>query len=505
MGYYLRAYNSLNHTLPYSPYEAFSSNSNSYYFFGKSATDFIYKTMRYPTSIMMGTFFYYVFGDFYIVYLLGFVAVFLLGAELSSNKFGGVLAVMLYAISPENLLHYTKGASNSGVCYVLIFFAIFFLVKYVNSKNYLYLFLFIPFSLLALTSYHTGATALIMLILGFSVSLWYSRKIDYKLIASFSFLVLFHLSWLLLFDIFQIISIKNALFTYKLFFALVLLAIFVFLIPYFKKLFSLKFFESEYLPLIALFLGGFLIFLRFGVFDFLLRLGIDNYYISAVTMNNYFGQAVLTHVYLIAFLPFIFGKNINTNFIVKRGWLIGLGGIILGLILENYYSRIPDYSFPLMFILFASYWVNHKKFRKIVVIGTFVLLVVSQMMIFYDPFSMRRYYEQDEIDSASKIIDLELNGEVASDLRTSALFRHLGKKDVIFDQNTRLEFHNSMFYNYKSNALNIDYLILTNSMRSIVYSINFQTTPLDNEAFDYYNANFAKVYDDGVMFVYKIK
>jgi hypothetical protein len=222
-------------------------------------------------------------------------------------------------------------------------------------------------------------------------------------------------------------------------------------------------------------------------------------------MNNYLGQIALTHVYAIAFIPFVLRKKLKANDIIKRGWMIGLCGIILGLIIEKYYSRIPDYSFPLMFMLFAVYWVKHKRFRKLVVIGTFALLVVSQLMIFNDPFSMRRYYEQNEIDSAKRIINLWTKGTAASDLRTAALFRHLGRKGVIFDERLELELHNSMFYEYENANLSVDYIILAKAMRSIVYAANFETYPLDDEIFDYYSANFRKVYDDHIFMVYRIK
>ena len=53
MGYYLRAYNSLHHALPYSPYEAFVSNGNPGLLPGGEAKDFFDKSMRYPTSIRL--------------------------------------------------------------------------------------------------------------------------------------------------------------------------------------------------------------------------------------------------------------------------------------------------------------------------------------------------------------------------------------------------------------------------------------------------------------------
>ena len=45
----------------------------------------------------------------------------------------------------------------------MIFFAIFFLAKFIKSEKNINLVLFLASSLVALTSYHTGATAFVAL------------------------------------------------------------------------------------------------------------------------------------------------------------------------------------------------------------------------------------------------------------------------------------------------------------------------------------------------------
>ena len=515
LGYFLRAYVPINHELPYSPYEAFSASVQDQNLLPKGEDkSFTDKTMRYPTSIIAGQMFNQFFGDFYIIYLLGFVAVFLLGVELTSNRYGGILALLLYAVSSENLLQYTRFTSNSGLCYVLILFSIYFLTRYLKTKKLHHLILYILASVLALTSYHTGATALIMIIIGICVSMLYSKRYDIMVLLSSFGLFIFYIVWLVLFDLHQIELISHALIIEPInLLALLMLASSVLmLVLLFQKqlikFFSIRIFQSEYLPLLALIPASLLIFFNIPLQQIFTSVGTTNYYISNTTFNNYLAQIVLTHVYLITLFPIFIREKIRTNDIIKRGWLIGLIGIIVGLVAENFFSRIPDYSFLLMFILFATYWAYHKRFRKTVVIGTLILLVISQMMIFHDPFTQRRYYETEEIESARNIIELQLNGTFASDLRTAALFKYLNENDVKFSM-AHENLHRKLFYNYKKTKFiegndAVDFVILTKAMESIVYATNFQTTPLKNDIYEYYSGNHSEIYDDGVMFVYKL-
>ena len=223
-----------------------------------------------------------------------------------------------------------------------------------------------------------------------------------------------------------------------------------------------------------------------------------------MTLNNYLAQALLTHVYVIILLPYLFKRDLSEKFILLRGWLIGLVLVFLALLTQKYYARIFDYSFPLMFVLFGLYWSKKRPFRIIVVTLTIAFLIISQLMIFHDPFTMRRYYNVDEMDSAKNVIGLGLDGVFASDLRTSALFSYLDKKDVLFG-NSGEPLHDKLFYEYQNiTDLNVNYVILSKYMKYIVYDANFETKPISDEVFGYYDSNFEKVYDDEVLKVYKI-
>lgn len=516
VGYFLRAYNSIYHDLPLSPYEAFEVN------YGQDdlgRAHFTNQLEKYPTKIIVGQLFNKIFGDFYILFLLGFIAIFFLGKELTNNKWGGVLAASLFAISPENLLHYTKTIiiNDSGLCYVAIFFSILFFTKFIKSKENIYQLLFVFFSLIALTSYHTGAVAMIVLLIGLGISLFYSNKLDKKIFFSLGFIFLFYAGFLFLTDNYQIVKgeskisqlnlIKNVLVdsnpVFFLSLAFVILLVTWGIIRLNKK--NPKLLQSGYIPLLGTIIAAILIFSKINFFGFLLKLGVGSYYISTITLNNIFAQIILTHVYLLTLVPILFQKKLDINSIIKRGWLLGLLIISFGLISTHYFSRIPDYSFPLMFVLFASYWMTKERFKKIVIIITFLLLAVSQLVIFNDPFSMRRYYNQEEIISAQKIIDLNLEGKIVSDFRTSALFRYLGKTDIIFFA-TDNYYHQIAFYSEeKMDAPGMVeiYFIVSESMRHIVYAANFQTRPLGDKQFTFYENNFEKIYDDGLMKVYK--
>ena len=267
-----------------------------------------------------------------------------------------------------------------------------------------------------------------------------------------------------------------------------------------------------------------LVFTNVDIFSPLLKLGMVNYYSSVTTLNNYLAQALLLHIYLLPLLIKLSKSTDDKNIIFIRGWIIGLIIISTGLILEYYFTRILDYTFPLMFILFGWYWSQHLRFRKTVITATLILLVASQLIIYQDPFSLRRYYRQNEIDSAKKIIQLNLDGTLISDLRTAALFNYLGDKNIKFPPNAGSQY-NSLFYQFKKLTPSLIakelktakclqphwpltspdyYLVLSQSMKTILYSTNFQTKPLTDKIFDYYDSNFMKVYDDGLMRVYQL-
>ena len=516
IGYYLRAYLPLNTALPGSPYEVYTSENN-YSLLNKDPLikDFSDKATRYPLSHILKELLEPILGNLYIIYILGAIIVFFLGKELTDSDLGGVLAFSIYALSPENLLQYTRKIETSSTCYILTWAGLLFFVRYLKNQKNKNIFLFTLLSILALLSYHSGGTAIILLIIGISISLAYSnyeKKEKKNILIAFSIIAIFYIIWTKTFDRYQLEFMRNgltAIFNFiifsgflKIFLVILALAMVVLILVYLRKA---SFLESEYIPLLALIPSTILIFSKYGFFNKLLFLGVKNYYSSAITLNNYLAQALLTHTYILILIPSILKKDLSKKAMFLRGWLFGLILVFLGLAIEKFHARIFDYSFPLMFVLFAVYWTKKTKFRKIVVPATIILLIISQLMIYNDPFTMRRYYNQEEIDSAQKIINLNLNGTVASDLRTSALFSYLGKTDVLFGLSQE-SIHSWIFYDYQnSSSLNINYVILSESMKEIVYDLNFETKPLPNKTFEYYEKNHEKLYDDGLMKVYKIK
>ena len=504
IGYYLRAYITLYKDLPKSPYEAYTS-SYEHELLGRGETkDFSDKATRYPTTAIFQRLFGGIFKNIYIIYIFGAIVMFFLGKEITNKNLGGFLAFSVYALANENLLQYMKTIGSSGLCYVFMWTSLLFFIKYLKNKKSHNLIVFTIFTILALTSYHTGATAMIMILIGLLISLAYSSKLDKKALFSFFGLIVFYAAWISIFDISQLILMKNSIAEMN--FLKISLIIFIALLLvvglFFVK--NLKFLQSQYIPLIILIPSAILIVSSFNFFGGLLILGVKNYYISAISLNNYIAQILLTHVYVLILLPVLFKKELTFRGLILRGWFIALLLIFGGLVMENYYARIFDYSFPLMFILFGLYWSEKKRFRVLVVTATIILLIISQLMIYEDPFTMRRYYNNNETQSSQNIIYLNLNGTTASDLRTAALFSYLGRKDIKFGR-AGYELHDTVFYEYENlTKKTADYVILSESMKIIVYSTSFETSPLTQKTFDYYQNSFKEVYNDNLMYVYEI-
>jgi len=516
IGLYLRAYISLHSPLPYSPYEAFAHSPNQ--------TEFTGKQGKYPVTTLINQIIPNFLKPIYLVYIFGSIIIFFLGKELTNKNLGGFLAFSIYSIAPENLLQYTKTISTSGLCYIFIWTALLFFIKYLKNKRNYNIILFTIFSLFALTSYHTGATAMIMISIGLLISIIYSNskkenseillKINHKILASIIFLWIFYIFWIKIFDLSQLSLIINIFRGTSNFKILIILIFFISIVIILNLIKNLKFLQSEYIPLFLLIPSIILVFSKINFFKIFLKLGPENYYSSAITLNNYLAQALLTHSYVLLLLPILFRKNISKRAIFLRGWLIGLIIISLGLISANYYARIFDYSFPLIYFLFAIYWCEKKKFRKIIVLTTIILLIISQLMIYNDPFEMRRYYNQEEINSIQNLINSNMlpdneNITIASDLKTSALFNYLGKTGIKFSQSNQ-KLHESLFYNTSQiknitfKKSKIDYIILSKTMKHIVYAMNFETTPITNKTFEYYNKNYEQIYNDNITYVYKI-
>lgn len=523
VGYYLRAYYTINSALPLSPYETFKTSNEQSFLMPTSADDaFTNKSVSYPTSYLLEFIVEPIIGNFYLIYLLGAIAIFFLGKLISGNNLGGFLAFALFTVSSENLIQYTSIIIPSGLCYVFIWFGLLFFLKYLKKSQDINLLLFNVLMMLAITTYHTGAMAAIIIFSGFIIlNIFSNRTIDKKILLSFFSLITYYLIWILMIDQDQF-KIFNILYTKinleKIGFLIILILLTFLIIKIIKKV---KWIESEYIPLIFLIPSTILIFSQNNFFNNLLSLGVTNYYSSTITLNNYIAQALLVNIYLIMLLPKLFKKELNNKYFFITGWLLGLIIISGGLIIENLYARIFDYSFPLMFVLFGLYWSQKTKFRNIVVPITIVLLIISQLIVFHDPFSMRRYYNQNEINSAKKIAqDKNIDGTISSDLRTSALLRYSGRQNVYYSLTD--DKHLWMFYDYKNALIHLDnlanslsikqlrnanhdiYVVLSRSMETIVYAANFETKPIGEEVFEYYKNNYKEVYNDGLMMVYLI-
>ena len=233
--------------------------------------------------------------------------------------------------------------------------------------------------------------------------------------------------------------------------------------------------------------------------------GTQHIFISAPTLNALFAQVIILHLYLLTLLPPLKQQTPTALNVVLCGWFLGISIITIGLIGQGYIGRVFDYSFPLTFILFAHYWVGVKKFRPIVVGVTCLILIISQFIIFNDPYSQRRYYRAEEMAAVKNIISLNLTGIIMSDLRTAALFRYFSDERIQFFEANE-EPHQKLFYRYRQlqRAETDTYVILTNAMRSVVYANNFPTEPVTESITNYYDKNFKKIYDDGVMKVYNL-
>ena len=506
IGYYLRAYYSLTKVLPLSPYEIYNGFGEDN-LLASEMTDNIFsvKYQNYPVSYFLRSILPPWLNQLYLVYILGAVVIFFLGRAVGGSNLGGILSFFVYAVSSENLLQYTGIIQASGLSYLFIWISLFFFLQHWLKKKNLSLLFFIFFSILVLATYHTGAAAFVAILAGLLISHFYFSPPNKKIILACLALFTFYLFWILVNDFSQLALIQNEIVNLGwlkiLWLSLISLIFGLFL-------FSVKKYHSyflKYLPILSLLPAIFLIISRSNLFLPFLALGPKNYYSSAITLNNYLAQAILTHIYLLIFLFWWEKKKTDLRYQFLVGWLVGLVFISFGLATAGYYSRIFDYSFPLAFVIFSWYWAGQKKFRKIVVPLTIILLIISQLIIYQDPFSRRRYYAQEEIDSAKKVIALNLEGRIVSDLRTAALFSYLGDRWVMFGQ-ADAGLHNKIFYQYEKikKADNINYIILSKSMRDIVYSTNNETPPLGDKEFDYYKNNFSEVYNDGELMVYQI-
>lgn len=522
IGYWLRSCLSLISPLPFSPYDLFFDSNLFGAKLGTKALDFFsYKVLAYPVGYYLSLWSRLWAEHVYLAYILGCLAFFHLGKEISGRKLGGFLALCGFALGAENIIRYTGITYPSGICYVAIAAALYFSYKYFSSGRDGWLIAFFACGLLAITSYHTGAAAFLALTAGiFLARLLSSKELDKKFLISIVFLTGIYSYLTLTLDYPQVALIAGALRKLSgahVIMAGAILALLASLSTIARKTSLLK---SPYLPLAAVVAAAILIILKTSPFGWLLSMGPDSYYSSAVTLNNYFAQAVLFGIYLLPGIGLAFSRD-DEKALLMRGWVIGLAMLSVGLVAEGYYARMLDYLLPLSFVLFGWYWSQSRRFRKTVVIATIALATLSQVMILRDPFTLRRYYTSQETASAEKIASLKIDGILVTDLRTAALLNHFGQKAFFLDSDSKE--YRYLFYDFEKvksypfgNGIKTSendiptpassdyYLVLSRSMQTVLYSTNFPTTPLSGQALGFYQANFPVLYDDGLMSVYHL-
>ena len=507
-GYFFRSYYQINFALDASPYEAFElrADGSSNFWADSHFTD---KLTKYPTKIFFKTISDRLFGDFYIIFLLGFVGIFLLGWEVTQKISGGILATIPYALTSENLFAYTKTITinDSGLSYALIYWFIWSLLRLISRHQQRYLWAAGISGLIILTSYHTAASALVAIAAGLLISLFTTKRLTLQAAALLGGLIVFHVVWLLTFDtkptLFELTI--NAVTSFAGIVAIGLLIVSWFVVRKEERLFSGVW--CEIVPPLAIIAGVVIMFFPYDILRPLFGWNSETLYVSQTTLQHTIGQIILLHAYLLYLIPKLCRQQPDDSTVVLGGWAIGIGIIAVGFIGNNFFQRTFDYSFPLTFILFAAYWSGTKRGHAAIILATIVILIVSQLTIFHDPFSLRRYYTAAEINSAQQIINLQLSGMIRSDLRTAALFQYLGFDGVAFTQAHQKDIHDRVFYapNQMIPAYRNSYVILTLAMRHVVYSTNFPTQPISQDVLDYYDTNFEKIYDDSTFTVYNVR
>lgn len=515
-GYFLRAYFSIVSPLPFSPYELFKLEVSEFFFSLVLPSDFFsYKDINYPLSYLARYIFDPLIGDFYIIYVFLGLVIFFLGRLVGQSYLAGFFAFALFAVSSENLLQYTSYITPAGLSYGFFWVGLLFLYKYSLIKKDFYLVLLFFVGVLIILSYHTAGLVLAIFMGVFFIRhIFFDKELDRKYALVTLALGGAYTIWIVFFDRSQfnllqhIISLTPLMVILTIFLGGLILIMLKLSVGFLAKLPKKV---VEYFPIIALAVSTFFIFWPWDVFTPLLSLGAKKYYASSTTLNNYISQTLITHVYiLLTYIDLRKNQHSDKEFFTK--WLIALGVVLVALAITDFYSRILDYSFPLAFVSFGYYWAHNKRFRKIMVVATLVILTISQIRIYQDSFSLRRYYKTEEIVSAQKVLNLlSTEGRFYSDARTAALFDSLGFSKIRFGDSSD-QAHSAAFYEYLNlrtllamiNSKPDIYLILTDSMKHIVYSTNFQTKPLEQEVFDFYHDNFDEVYNDGVMMVYKL-
>lgn len=521
VGYFLRAYFSLTAALPFSPYEAFRIHVQDFFLgSGRFYDMFSARSAFYPTAYLISGLLEPLLGNFYIMYVLGGAIFFLLGRDISGTIRGGVLAFLAYAVAGENLLQYVSTINPASLSYVLMWLGVLSVFRYLRFNQDVYLVIFAASSIITSTSYHTGGLVFAFFVLAVAVyTAFISPVVDRKLLLSSLLALGFYVWYVTVADfsyLGQLLLFVRGDFT-DLLIQLGAVVALIFLVWVFLRIFKKEIVEKLMMPLIvvSIFVATFLIFSESPILQGALGLtGINQYYVSAVSLNNYVAQFLLLHVYILFIIPLIAQRKPGPVESIFSIWIGTLGAIVLALFSSGYYSRLLDYSFPLAFVAFGFYWAQHKKVRVGIVAATLGLLIVSQLMIYQDGYSMRRYYTHQEIASAAEaaLVVQRLQGVVVSDLRTTALLSMFNTRNILFSL-SESPIHYVPFYDYKNffvnwvmhaNTTKPGYVVLTSAMRNIVYSTNFTTKPLAGDVYEYYRLNYPVIYDDGTIIVYQV-
>lgn len=519
-GFYLRSYYSLNNYIASTPYELieqenFNSSDTS------EVVNFIDKADRYNLSYKINNSLPDFFKDFYWIYILIGLSIMFFGYLMSGSYIGGITALVVLSITGENLIFYTKTIGSSGLSYTLLVLFLVFTYLFITEKKNIYLLISFIFLFLNTFSYHNGATAGVVISFSILVSLFlnflfdkYSnknKKNNKEVVIKYSVLFLVSLSiyliYIIKYDIHQMTQVASlASYTPEKIHA-VSIIVFAFITTIVLR--HTKSIKKNFVYILAgvFSLGLFLIFYDKYILNILEFVPIQNYYVSPITLNNYLAQILITHLIILFFLKDLLCSK-DSRMVFLRGWFLSLTIIFIGLSIKGYYVRILDYSIPFVAILWSMYISENysKKLLRVLFLLSLLLICISQIRIFQDPFSMRRYYEKYEFTAALNISHhLDSEDYIFSDLRTAALFSSIGLKNIEYSVEDN-SLHSIFFYDLSLiSKTEVEYLIISDKMSYILYSANFPTTPLKRSDFEYYIGNFYLVDYQPPFYLYNVK
>lgn len=517
VGLYLRHYFVLEGHIDMTPYELIVSND----FDGTTSDDvvnFSDKASRYNLSYLVNNIFPGTTQNFYWIFIFLGGAIFYLAYLLTDSYLGALVAFSVFSISGENLIYYTRTIGASGLSYFLLVCLLISIYKFISSGKNKFAFLLLGVLILNIFTYHNGASAGIVLFGSVLASLVLELIVSkikkrisivdggdvLKLGVLFLFGLFIYLNHVSLNDIHQISQIFYLLSSVWPFVLILISALTLFLLVKFSF-----FYESHFtiIQIIGIIVSLFLLFSPVYLFDVFQFIPIWNYYISPVSLNNYFVQIILLHLILFVFVREIIVPKDKKN-VILRGWLISLVLIFSAFFLKGYYARFMDYSVPLISILFGIHITKNLKNKLLIGVYFITLLIIfySQILIFQDDFSLRRYYKVNEFTAAQEISEyLSDENYVFSDLRTAAVFSAVGQKNVMYTVEDDLLHDIFFFHPYYIDETHLEYFIISDYMKKILYSANFPSTPLNDEDFEFYENNFKLIDYVAPFYLYNIK